>query len=100
MRILPLALVLAMTASAAVAQSTAPNRLTLKSADNVAERTIVDGATWRCEGATCTATGARGVPAVRACKKVVAKLGPVESFTWGGRDLGAEDLAECNAAAR
>ena len=60
-------------------------------------RTIVDGANWRCEGATCTANGGTAQPAARACRRVKAKLGPLTEFSWKGEVLSAEQLAACNA---
>ncbi|MGW8175767.1 MAG: CC_3452 family protein [Stenotrophomonas sp.] len=48
-------------------------------------RVIVDGAAWRCEGATCTASGGANQPATRACRRVVAKLGPVTGLLLQGR---------------
>ena len=60
-------------------------------------RVIVDGATWRCEGTTCTATGGANQPATRACRRVVARLGEVTAFSWKGTALSAEELAACNA---
>lgn len=60
-------------------------------------RVIVDGATWRCEGTSCTATGGANQPATRACRRVVARLGQVTAFTWKGTALTAEELTACNA---
>ena len=62
-----------------------------------AERTIIDGASWRCEGATCTANGGANQPATRACRRVVARFGPVSSFSYKGVALTAEQIAACNA---
>jgi hypothetical protein len=61
---------------------------------------IQDGAQWRCEATACQASHVKGLPALRACKRVVAELGAVSAFTWRGKALGAEDLAACNAAAK
>ena len=60
-------------------------------------RRIIDGATWRCEGDSCTATGGATPPATRACRRVVARLGEVTAFSWKGTALSAEELAACNA---
>lgn len=60
-------------------------------------RVIVDGATWRCEGTSCTATGGSNQPATRACRRVVARLGEVTAFSWKGTALSAQELAACNA---
>jgi len=62
-----------------------------------AERTIIDGAAWRCEGATCTASGGANQPATRACRRVVARFGQVTAFTYKGVALNAEQIAACNA---
>ena len=58
---------------------------------------IIDGAAWRCEGATCTASGGANQPATRACRRVAARLGPVSSFSYKGVALTAEQIAACNA---
>lgn len=57
---------------------------------------IIDGASWRCEGATCTASGGTNQPATRACRRVVARFGPVTSFSYKGVALTAEQIAACN----
>lgn len=62
-----------------------------------AERTIIDGAAWRCEGATCTASGGANQPATRACRRIVARFGQVTAFTYKGVTLTAEQIAACNA---
>lgn len=62
-----------------------------------AGRTIIDGAAWRCEGASCTATGGANQPAARACRRVVARFGAVTEFSWKGQALDAAALATCNA---
>ena len=61
-------------------------------------RTIIDGATWRCEGSECSATGGSAQPASRACRRVVARFGNVSAFAYKGTELSAEELAVCNAA--
>lgn len=62
-----------------------------------AGRTIIDGATWRCEGASCTANGGANQTATRACRRVVARFGAVSAFTYKGVALSAEELTACNA---
>ncbi len=61
-----------------------------------AGRTIIDGAAWRCEGSSCTATGGASQPAARACRRVVARFGAVTEFAWKGEILDAAALAACN----
>ena len=58
---------------------------------------IIDGASWRCEGASCTASGGANQPATRACRRVVARFGAVSSFSYKGVALTAEQIAACNA---
>ena len=83
----------------ALATAQSVTGLTLADASKApAGRTIIDGATWRCDGAECTATGGTNQPATRACRRVVAKLGQVTAFTYRGVTLKAEEVAACNAA--
>lgn len=98
--VLPLlALCAAFSAVPAVAQApTAATRAVVADAARVPARaTIIDGAAWRCEGQTCTATGGAEQPATRACRRVVARFGAVTEFSWKGTTLTAEQLAACNA---
>ncbi|MBU1347527.1 MAG: hypothetical protein KKA16_11350 [Alphaproteobacteria bacterium] len=85
-------------AAPAVAQSPAATRLVLADADRAPARaTIIDGASWRCEGQTCIASGGTAQPAPRACRRVVARFGAVTEFSWKGTTLTADELAACNA---
>ena len=97
--VLPLfALCAAFAAAPAVAQTPAQTRLVLADASRAPARaTIIDGANWRCEGATCTATGGANQPAPRACRRVAARFGQVTEFSYRGTALTAEELAACNA---
>lgn len=99
--VLPLlALCAAFAAAPAVAQapSVAATRAVLADASRAPTRaTIIDGANWRCEGQTCTASGGADQPAPRACRRVAARLGPVTEFSWKGTALTVEQLAVCNA---
>ncbi len=82
----------------APASAPSPTRAVLADATNVPSgRVIVDGATWRCEGSTCSASGGSTQPATRACRRVVAKLGAVIEFAWKGTTLSADQIAACNA---
>ena len=62
-----------------------------------ASRTIIDGASWSCEGASCTASGGANQPATRACRRVVARFGAVSAFSYKGVALTAEQITVCNA---
>jgi hypothetical protein len=85
-------------AAPAVAQTPTGTRLTLTNASTAPTRpVIVDGASWRCEGAACTAVGGANQPAPRACRRVVARLGAVSEFIWRGTALTTEQIAACNA---
>ena len=97
--VLPLlALCAAFAAAPAVAQTAAPTRVVIADAARVPARaTIIDGANWRCEGQTCTASGGADQPAPRACRRVVARFGVVTEFSWKGTALSADQLAVCNA---
>ncbi len=61
---------------------------------------IIDGADWQCVDVICHASWVDDMPAVRSCRRIVAEVGPVTAFAWRGKALGADQLAQCNAAAR
>lgn len=96
MRALLVAAVL-FAAAPALAEAPATSAVLADAAKSPAGRVIVDGATWRCEGDACTATGGSNQPATRACRRVVAKLGPVTSFSYKGQTLNEDEIAACNA---
>ncbi|WP_420478482.1 CC_3452 family protein [Brevundimonas sp. FT23028] len=87
-----------LVAAPAFAQSAATSAVLTDAAKAPAGRTIIDGATWRCVGATCTASGGANQTALRACRRVVARFGTVSAFTYKGTELTAEQLTACNAA--
>ena len=84
-------------AAPAVAQAPASSAVLADASRAPAARTIIDGATWRCEGASCTATGGANQPAPRACRRVVARFGDVSAFTYKGVALSTEEIVACNA---
>ncbi|MEY3841530.1 MAG: hypothetical protein RLZZ542_640 [Pseudomonadota bacterium] len=96
MRVLLLAAAL-LAAAPAFAQTPATSAVLVDAARAPAARTIIDGASWSCTGATCTATGGANQPATRACRRVVARFGAVSSFSYKGVALNAEQIAACNA---
>lgn len=71
-------------------------------AEPVAERTtfIANSAVWTCEDTSCVAELDRRTPTVRSCKKVAEEIGVLASFASERGELGAEDLAKCNEAAK
>ena len=97
MRAFLLTLAFAATAAgAAMAQPTGTS-LTLQSAGKAPAKLIIDGAVWKCAGAECAATTAGDPqPASRACRRVVARLGPVTAFSWEGKAFSSDELAACN----
>jgi hypothetical protein len=94
-----LILAAALFAAAPAMAGTSATTLTLADASKAPTATvIIDGASWRCEGATCSATGGANQPATRACRRVVARVGQVTAFSYKGSALSAGQLATCNAA--
>jgi len=86
-----------LAAAPAFAQTPVTSAVLTDAARAPAARTIIDGATWTCAGATCTASGGANQPATRACRRVVARFGAVSSFSYKGVALSAEQIAACNA---
>lgn len=90
------ALLLAGSASAANDQGG-----TLTTKEKPARSTLIfDGAAWKCEENDCRAVTVKAVPAERACRQLVGKLGELTAFTYRGQAFTAEALANCNAAAK
>lgn len=84
-------------AAPAFAQAPGTSAVLADASNAPAAPTIIDGASWRCEGASCTATGGANQPATRACRRVVARIGAVSAFSYKGVALTAEQIAACNA---
>lgn len=86
-------------ATPALSQAPAPatSAVLADAARAPAAAVIIDGTSWRCEGTSCTASGGANQPATRACRRVVARLGAVSSFSYKGVALTAEQIAACNA---
>ena len=102
MRILTAAAVIGLAlAGSATAQTRTTSYTLQNTAMTPTEAVIIDGASWRCgEDKVCVATGrVAEQPATRACRRVVARVGALASFTWQGRALTADQLATCNTAA-
>lgn len=92
-------LAVALFAAAPALADTPVTSLTLADATKAPAATlIIDGASWRCEGSNCSATGGANQPATRACRRVVARVGQVTTFSYKGSVLSAAQLATCNAA--
>lgn len=100
MRMLALTLALSLAAAGgAIAQPGANNSLTLANPASAPNKVIIDGAVWKCANGACVATGGKSQTADRACRRVVAKLGAVSSFSWQGNTLTDDAVAACNGAA-
>ena len=84
-------------ATPAFAQAPATSAVLSDAARAPAGRTIIDGASWNCDGASCTANGGANQPATRACRRVVARFGAVSAFSYKGVVLSADQIAACNA---
>ncbi len=84
-------------AAPAFAQTPATSAVLADAARAPAAAVIIDGASWRCEGASCTASGGTNQPATRACRRVVARFGAVSAFSYKGVALTAGQIAACNA---
>ena len=72
------------------------------SAPGEARRLMLDGRSWSCgpDGA-CVARGAgASQPALRECRRFVARFGMVTRYERDGTALTEAELAQCNAAAR
>ncbi len=92
-------------ATAAFAVIAAPafasNAYTFETVNPVSQKRIVaESAVWSCEGTTCRAELDRKAPTVRICKKIAKEVGQVSSLRNTKSELTAEQLAECNAAAK
>jgi hypothetical protein len=96
------ALSLAVLASAAMtaplAAQSASYRATLATPAQPAKKAVAGGLLWRCEGDSCVAPIDGSRPVI-ACAKMVREFGAVTRFAHPKGELGAEDLARCNAAA-
>ena len=58
-------------------------------------RPIASGTVWKCAENACTAGEASSRPAI-VCARLAKEVGPLTSFTAGGKTLEADDLARCN----
>jgi hypothetical protein len=58
---------------------------------------IVNGAMWRCDGATCAAFVPEQTLGVNECRSVALKVGPVASAQNDAHTLPSDQLDKCNA---
>ena len=66
-----------------------------------ARRLVLDGRAWSCgPGGACVARGSgASQPALRECRRFVARFGAVSRYERGGTALTEAELAQCNTAA-
>ncbi|MFN7163558.1 MAG: CC_3452 family protein [Hyphomonas sp.] len=94
--------ILATAAFAAIAAPAfASNSYTFETVNPVSQKRIVaESVVWSCEGTTCRAELDRKAPTVRICKKIAKEVGEVSALRNTKSELTAEQLAECNTAAK
>ena len=73
------------------------NKATLSAGVAAPAKKIVNGVTWRCAEAKCSAAPDGSNP-LTTCTKVVRAFGPVSSFATEKGELSADQLERCNAA--
>lgn len=74
---------------------------TFETAEPVSKkRVIAESVVWTCEDTVCTGDLKRKAPTVRVCKKIAKEVGTVSAFRNMASELTAEELAECNTAAK
>jgi hypothetical protein len=57
------------------------------------------GVDWLCSGTHCTAEARGGAVSVRSCSELARAVGPIRRYASELRQLGENELAECNQAA-
>lgn len=94
--------VLAAAAFAALAAPAfASSSYTFETANPVStKRVVAESVVWTCEGTKCSAELDRKAPTVRICKKIAKEVGELTSLRNTKSELTAEQLAECNTAAK
>ena len=79
----------------------ASNSYTFETANPVSDKRIVaESVVWSCEGTKCTAELDRKAPTVRICKKIAKQVGELTALRNTKSELTADELAECNTAAK
>jgi hypothetical protein len=87
--------------AALAAPAFASTTYTFESANPVTDKRVVaESIVWSCAGTTCTAELDRKAPTVRICKQIAKQVGEVKALSTAKASLTAEQLAECNVAAK
>ncbi len=100
--ILLAAALLALPATPGLAQSSAASSFTVQNTAFTPQAPfIMDGVSWRCgTDNVCIGSSGQSQPAARACRRLAARVGvALNSFTYKGVTLTADQLATCNNAA-
>ncbi|MFN3388081.1 MAG: CC_3452 family protein [Allosphingosinicella sp.] len=64
-----------------------------------AEKVVVRGLLWHCDGAVCVAGKGNSRPAIE-CAALVRKVGALRSFSVAGEALAPEALEKCHGRGR
>ncbi len=87
--------------AAIAAPAFASNSYTFETVNPVSSKRIVaESVVWSCEGTTCVAELDRKKPTVRICKKIAKEVGEVAALRNTKSELTADELVECNTAAK
>ncbi|MFC3080347.1 hypothetical protein ACFODL_19785 [Phenylobacterium terrae] len=85
---------------APAAQAADPVVAKLRNSLDARTKVVAGGAVFQCVGAACVSAAPNDrTIAVSACKELVKAVGPVDSFGDKLKQLEADKLAACNAAA-
>jgi hypothetical protein len=85
----------ALAAAPAAARETAPYYHAELAQVPAKGQVIAGGVLWMCEGTQCFAGKGTSRPVVM-CKRLAEAASPVDSFSFAGENLSADDLAHCN----
>ena len=75
----------------------------LSAAPSQEVRQIIDGRDWKCLGTGCrgnSASAPKSQSVLRECRAVAAQFGELALYHSGRRELKADELAQCNTAAK
>ena len=95
---LPLFALFSLAALSAPAQAAAP-LIEAQVRTAPAERVVVRGAAFTCQGDVCRTRSSASRP-MTLCQRLVREAGPLARFSVDGVAMSAEDLAACNAKAK
>jgi hypothetical protein len=90
---------LALASLAFAAAPAAAATYSAKPAAPASARIAANDILWTCGSGSCVGSTENSRPVV-LCQGLAKQAGRIDSFTVNGRELAADDLARCNAAAR